>query len=407
MNKNKFMISENVYWVGVIDYKLKVFDIIMKTEYGTTYNSYLIIGSDKIALIATAKLQFKDEFLSHIKEYVQIEDIDYLIMNHTEPDHSGTAKYLLKENPNLDIYASAPALINLKEILNTEFHGHRVTDKLELSLGDKTLQFFLQPNLHWPDTMFTYLKEDNILFTCDFFGAHYASNIIKTNDIPDKELYEKLLKDYFNAIMHPFLPYVRKGLNRVTELSPDKICTSHGAVLEEPFLSKVIDYYDKWSILPKRLDKPLVLIPYASAYGNTAKMAEVIKETLEEEFDNKIYVKLYDLIYTDQKEITNQVSICDAFIIGSSTILRDTVKLVWDLLSSIDYEMSRGKIASAFGSFGWSGEAVNNIIQREKQLFFKTTEGLRIKFIPSESQIEEVKDYARNIASLIKNKKSA
>ncbi len=280
MNRNKFMISENIYWVGVIDYKLKVFDIIMETEYGTTYNSYLIIGSEKTLLIATAKLQFKDEFLNHVKEHVQIKDIDYLIMNHTEPDHSGTVKYLLKENPNLDIYASAPALANLKEILNTEFNGHRVTDKLELSLGDKTLQFFLQPNLHWPDTMFTYLKEDNILFTCDFFGAHYASDIIRANDLPNKDLYEKLLKDYFNAIMHPFLPYVRKGLNRVIELNPDKICTSHGAILEESFLSKVINYYDKWSVLPKRLDKPLVLIPYASAYGNTAKMAEVIKETI-------------------------------------------------------------------------------------------------------------------------------
>ncbi len=407
MNKNKFMISENIYWVGVIDYKLKVFDIVMETEFGTTYNSYLIIGSKKIALIATAKLQFKDEFINHIKEHVDIKDIDYLIMNHTEPDHSGTARYLIEENPDLEIYASAPALANLKEILNIEFNGNRVKDEQELTLGNKTLQFFLQPNLHWPDTMFTYLKEDNILFTCDFFGAHYASNIIRANDIKDKELYEKLLEDYFNAIMHPFLPYVRKGLNRVIELNPNMVCTSHGTILEEPFLTKVINYYDKWSKLPVKLDKPLVLIPYASAYGNTAKMAEIIKETLEEEFDNEIYVKLYDLIYTDLKEIIEQIPICDAFILGSSTILRDTVKLVWDLLSSLDYEMTRDKIASAFGSFGWSGEAVNNIIQREKQLFFKTAEGLRIKFIPSESQIEEVKDYARNIASLIKNKKSA
>ncbi len=404
MTKDKYKITENIHWVGAIDYDLKVFDIIMETEFGSTYNSYLVIGSEKTALIETAKVQFKDEFFDRIKKHVDIKDIDYLIMNHTEPDHSGSIKYIIDENPEIEIYASAPALMNLKEILNIPFKGKRVINNMSLSLGDKTLDFYIQPNLHWPDTMFTHIKESEILFTCDFFGAHFSTDIIKVNDLPDLEKYEKALKDYFDAIMHPFLPYVRKGLDKVKQLKPKFVAVSHGVVLEGAFLEHAIDLYDKWSEMPEKLDKPLVLIPYVSAYGYTANMAEIIKKTLEEEFNSDIYVKLYDLVFADKNEIIKQVPICDVFLLGSSTIVRDTVKIVWDLLASIDYEMCRGKIASSFGSYGWSGEAVDNIIQREKQLLFNTIDGLKIKFKPSEEDIIQIKDYAKNIASIIKNK---
>jgi len=403
MKKEQFKLADGIYWVGAIDYDLKVFDIIMETEFGSTYNSYLVIGSEKTALIDTAKVQFKDEFLSRIKEYVKITDIDYLVMNHTEPDHSGSAKYLLDENPDMEIYATGPALMNLKEILNRPFKSHRTTNGMTVSLGDKSLEFHIQPNLHWPDTMFTYVKENNILFTCDFFGAHHASDIVKADELPDLKLYERTLKEYFDAIMHPFLPYVRKGLEKVKELNPDIVAVSHGSVLQGPFLSRAIELYDQWSQLPEKPDKPLVLIPYATAYGYTEKMAKIIKETLLEEFNNEVYVKLYDLIYADKQEIIKQVPICDAFLVGSSTIVRDTVRIVWDLLASIDYEMAKGKIASSFGSYGWSGEAVENIIQRQKQLQFKTVEGVRVKFDPSESQAEEVRVFARNIANHIKD----
>ena len=191
MTKDKYKITENIHWVGAIDYDLKVFDIIMETEFGSTYNSYLVIGSEKTALIETAKVQFKDEFFDRIKKHVDIKDIDYLIMNHTEPDHSGSIKYIIDENPEIEIYASAPALMNLKEILNIPFKGKRVINNMSLSLGDKTLDFYIQPNLHWPDTMFTHIKESEILFTCDFFGAHFSTDIIKVNDLPDLEKYEK------------------------------------------------------------------------------------------------------------------------------------------------------------------------------------------------------------------------
>lgn len=394
-------IIDNIYWVGVIDYDLKVFDIIMETEFGTTYNSYLVVGSEKTALIDTAKAEFKDEYLDRIREIVDIKDIDYLILNHTEPDHSGSVKYIVEENPNIEIFATTPALMNLKEIINMPFKANKVTKGLSLSLGDKTLEFFLQPHLHWPDTMFTYIKEDNFLFTCDFFGSHYATDKILAKNLTDKDTYLRTVKEYFEAIMHPFLPYVRNGLDRVKQINPDYIAVSHGVTLDKSLMGKIITIYDELSVIPEKPDKPLVLIPFASAYGYTEKMATIIKETIEAEMDNEVYIELFDLIFTDVKEIIKKVPVCDALLIGSSTIVRDTVKVIWDLLAGIDFEMTKGKLASAFGSYGWSGEAVENIIQREKQLRFKTVDGLRIKFDPSESQIEEVKEYGREIAKLL------
>lgn len=395
-------IIDNIYWVGVIDYKLKVFDIIMETEFGSTYNSYIVKGSKKTALIDTAKANFKEEYFERIQDVVNIEDIDYLVMNHTEPDHSGLIKDILEINPNIQIYASNPALMNLKEILNMPFNGNRITNGMELSLGDKTLEFFIQPSLHWPDTIFTNVKEDDFLFTCDFFGAHYASEDILVKDSKDIDIYKRALKEYFEAIMHPFLPQVRKGLERVKSLNPKYIAVSHGLVLDESVINEIVDLYDEWSQLPKKLDKPLILIPYASAYGYTEKMVKTIKETIEFVLNGEVYVKTYDLIFANRKEIIEQVPICDALLIGSSTIVRDTVKVVWNLLTDMDYEMTKGKVASAFGSYGWSGEAVDNIIQREKQLMFKVVDGLKIKFDPSASQEKEIIEYAKNIANIIK-----
>ena len=402
MKHKNYKIIDDIYWVGVVDYDLKVFDIIMETEFGSTYNSYLIKGSEKVALIDTAKATFKDDFLNHIKEIIDIKDIDYLILNHTEPDHSGSVKYILEENPDIEIYATAPALMNLKEIINMPFKGNRITKGMTLSLGNKTLEFHIQPHLHWPDTMFTFIPEDKFLFTCDFFGAHYATEDILLTNVMKQEEYFRALKDYFEAIMHPFLPYVREGLETVKKLDPKYIGVSHGVTLSNGYINKVLTLYDEWSALPVKLDKPLVLIPFASAYGYTQKMATIIQETLLEEFNNDIYVELFDMIFTKTDDILKRVPVCDALLIGSSTIVRDTVKIVWDLLAGIDYEMSKGKIASAFGSYGWSGEAVDNIVEREKQIKFKTVVGLKIKFNPSKPQIEEIKEYARNIANLIK-----
>lgn len=402
MNTSKKIIKD-INWVGVVDYDLRVFDIVMETEFGSTYNSYIVRGSEKTALIDTAKNGFKEEYFERIKSVLKIEDIDYLIMNHTEPDHSGLIKDLLEINPNLVIYGTSSALMNIKEIINMPFQSVRATNGLTLSLGNKTLEFFLAPNLHWPDTMFTYVREDNFLFTCDFFGAHYSSDHILLKDCSKQEDYKHAIEDYFHAIMHPFLPFVRKGLDIVKSINPQYIGVSHGLVLHDEYIKEMVEIYDRLSVEPLKPKDKLVVIPYASAYGLTKKMVDVIESTLKEELDGKVIVKTHDLIYADIQDIVKDVQVCDMFLVGSSTILRDTVKVVWELLASIDYTMCKGKVASAFGSYGWSGEAVHHILLREKQLQFKLVdEGCRVKFVPSDDQIKVVEQYAKNLAGYLK-----
>jgi flavorubredoxin len=291
-----YKLKDGVYWVGTIDYDLKVFDIVMHTEFGSTYNSYIVQGNEKTALIDTAKSPFKDEFFERINDIVKVEDIDYLIVNHAEPDHSGLIEYVLEKNPNIQIYGSPAAGLNIKEIVNSEnINFNRVKDGERLSLGNRTLEFSLQPNLHWPDTMFTYLVEDNILFTCDFFGAHYAFDGVVSSNLKNIEDYDRSLKEYFDAIMSPFVASVRRGVSKVKEYNPIIIATSHGAVLENGYIDKAIKLYEEWS---KEIvnEIPLVVIPYASAYNYTKQMALIIKTAIEDEFSNKINIELYDLV---------------------------------------------------------------------------------------------------------------
>lgn len=397
-----YKLKDGVYWVGTIDYDLKVFDIVMHTEFGSTYNSYIVQGNEKTALIDTAKSSFKDEFFDRIDDIIKVEDIDYLIVNHAEPDHSGLIEYVLEKNPNIQIYGSPAAGLNLKEIVNSEnLNFNRVKDGERLSLGNRTLEFSLQPNLHWPDTMFTYLVEDNILFTCDFFGAHYAFDGVVSGNLKSIADYDRSLKEYFEAIMSPFMASVRRGVNKVKEYNPKIIATSHGAVLENGYIDKAIKFYEEWS---KEIinEIPLVVIPFASAYNYTKQMALIIKKAIENEFNNKINIELYDLIETDVNHVVKRIKQSNAFLIGSATIVRDTLPTIWEILAKVHYEELKGKIATSFGSYGWSGEAVDNINQRLEQLKMKPLPGLKIKFKPSKSQEDEIYDFGKNFAHELK-----
>ncbi|MDY0318126.1 MAG: FprA family A-type flavoprotein [Candidatus Izemoplasmatales bacterium] len=393
-----YKLKEGVYWVGTIDYDLKVFDIVMYTEFGSTYNSYIVKGSEKTALIDTAKLPFKDEFFERIEDIIKIEDIDYLIVNHAEPDHSGLVEFVLEKNPNIQIYGSPAAGLNIKEIVNKEnINFNRVKDGERLSLGNRTLEFSLQPNLHWPDTMFTYLIEDNILFTCDFFGAHYAFDGVVSSNLKNIKDYDRSLKEYFDAIMSPFMSAVRRGINKVKEYYPEIIATSHGAVLEKDYIIKAVKLYEKRS---KEVvnEVPLVVIPFASAYNYTKQMALIIEKAIKEEFNEKVNVELYDLIEAKVDNVVKRIKQSNGFLIGSATIVRDTLPTIWEILSKVHYEELKGKIATSFGSYGWSGEAVDNINQRLEQLKMKPLPGLKIKFRPSEKQEQEIYEFGKSFA---------
>ncbi len=382
-------LADKVYWVGVNDYDLRVFDIIMETEFGSTYNAYLVIGNEKTALIDTAKVDFQDDYIAKVQSLVDLKKVDYVVLNHTEPDHSGSVAKLLDLNPDLTIVATAAGLSNLKEIVNRPFKSVQAKDDAVLSLGNRSLRFFTLPNLHWPDTMFTWLEEDKILFTCDFFGAHYAFEGVFAKNVKEPEDYRKALKDYFDAIMSPFKKFVQKGLDRIKDLPLKYVATSHGPVLDETNIEEAKALYAKWAEIKPKNAVPLVVIPVASAYGYTRKMAEEVKRGIEAGFSGNVKVEVYDVVGTMTHYIVDRIEAADAFLIGSTTILSDTLKPIWDILSSLNPVMNGGKFASAFGSYGWSGEAVPNIMARLAQLKMKTIEGYRLRFNPSEDQLKE------------------
>ncbi len=371
---NTLKITDAVTYVGVQDHDLRVFDIIMHTEFGTSYNSYVVQGSEKTAVIETVKLKFLDKFVDKLTSEVTIKDIDYIIVDHTEPDHVGSVERLLKISPNAKVVGSATAIRFLKAIANTEFDSIIVNTGDEISLGDKTLQFISAPFLHWPDSMYTYLKEDKVLFTCDSFGSHYALDDVFSSKITHHDDYMKALKYYFDMIMGPFKPYMLDAIAKIENLDIDYICNGHGPVLDDDPM-KIVRQCKEWSMEENPNVKKTVVVPYVSAYGYTGELAEQIKKGIESH--GNIQVELYDLVTADQAEVLNQIKWADGVLFGSPTINGDALPPIWQLLISLSPIGSDKKVASTFGSYGWSGEAVPNIEARLKQLRMKVVKGLK------------------------------
>ena len=224
-------LRDNFYWTGIIDDKLRVFDIIMYTEFGTTYNSYVMKAGDKTVLFETAKAKFFDEYLEKLQEVTDVHKIDYLVVSHTEPDHAGSVERLLDYSPQMKIIATGCALGFLKEIVNRDFVGIAARDEEKMTIGNRTLRFMFVPNLHWPDTMYTFIEEEQILVTCDSFGSHYCLPEVVSTEIKNEEDYQKALKYYYDCIIGPFKPFMLKALDRVENMDISMICTGHGPVL--------------------------------------------------------------------------------------------------------------------------------------------------------------------------------
>ncbi len=387
-------LKDGLYWTGILDPQLRVFDIIMNTEYGTTYNSYLLKGSSKIALFETAKRKCMDEYLDKLTSLIDIKDIDYIIVDHTEPDHAGSAEKLIELNPAIKLVGTATAISFMKEICNTDFASIIVKEGDTLSLGDKTLRFIAAPNLHWPDAMYTYVEEDKVLLTCDSFGAHYSLDEVLSSKIKNQEDYMSALRYYYDNIIGPFKPYVLKAIDKIKDLDIDMICPGHGPVLDDdPW--KIVNIYKGWSTEINPNTKKTVVIPYVAAYGYTEILANKIAEGIKAAGD--IDVKLFDMVESDQAQVLGEIYWADGILFGTPTILGEALKPIWDLTTSIFPVLHGGKIASAFGSYGWSGEAVPHMIERLKQLRMKVYgNGLRVRFKPSESQLADAYEFGYN-----------
>ena len=396
-------LRDGFYWAGIVDDNLRVFDIIMYTEFGTTYNSYVWKVGDKVVLFETAKEKFFDEYLDKLKEIIDVTKIDYLIVDHTEPDHAGSIGRLLECSPQMKIVATGCAIGFLKEIVNHDFTSIAVKDNQTMEIGGKTLRFLVVPNLHWPDTMYTYIEEEQLLVTCDSFGSHYGFHDVLASKVTDQEGYMRATKYYFDCIIGPFKPFMLKALDKVRQLDVSMICPGHGPVIDEN-IDRMYNIYEDWCTVVNPNRKKTVIIPYVSAYGYTKQLAEEISRGIQDSGD--IDVRSYDLVEADQDKVLEELGFADGILFGTPTIVGEALKPIWDLTTSMFAGTHGGKLASAFGSYGWSGEGVPHIIERLKQLRMKVVDGLKIRFKPGENNLLDAYEYGYNFGCILQKKEN-
>lgn len=395
-------LRDDFYWTGVTDENLRVFDIIMYTEFGTTYNSYVLKAGDKTILFETAKAKFFDGYIKKLNEIIDVHHIDYLVVSHTEPDHAGSVERLLDLSPQMKILATGCAIGFLKEIVNRDFVSIPVKDHQRMEIGNKTLQFLIVPNLHWPDTMYTFIEEEQILVTCDSFGSHYAHQGVLASTVPSQEDYLKAAKYYYDCIIGPFKPFMLKALNRVKTMDISMICTGHGPVLDTAeSIKTIMQKYEEWSTVINPNTKKTVVIPYVSAYGYTKELAEKIAEGIKDSGD--IDVRSYDMVEADKAAVEQELLFADGILLGTPTILGEALAPIWELTLSMFAGTHGGKFAGAFGSYGWSGEGVPHILERLKQLRMKVDDGFRVRFKPSRSDLVGAYEYGYQFGCRVLN----
>lgn len=391
-------LQENIYSVGVLNPSLRVFDIVMESRYGTSYNAYLLTG-EKNVLIDTVHPDYFDEYLSNIESVIDVQKIDYLIMNHTEPDHSGSIGKLLEKNPNIMVFGTLAAKKFISAIINKEFACTVVKNGDTLDIGSQTLEFIVAPLLHWPDSMFTWAPLSKALFTCDFLGAHFCEPTMLDSKTHYEKQYWEQFQYYYGGIFGPFKPYVLAGLDKIKDLPIEIVCPSHGPCLTKN-IKKCQELYREWST-PVQHEKKIAAVLYASAYGCTAKLAQAAYEELSK--NSELDVRLVDVVFTPLTEVITLANEADALFMGSCTINKDAPKVVWDVLCSIDAINVKQKPAGAFGSFGWSGEAVDMIKSRMQHLRYDFVgDGVKANFMPDEEDIAKMKAYALEVAAKIK-----
>ncbi len=389
-------ITPDVKWIGVLDYDIRTFDIVMKTDFGTTYNSYFI-NADKKAIVEVAKEKFWEIFISKLHSVTKPEEIEYIILDHTEPDHSGSLGNLLRLSPSATVVGSGNAIRYLEDIINEPFKSLVVKDGDELDLGNKTLKFISAPNLHWPDSIFTYLIEDKVLFSCDSFGAHYCSNELFSTTSDD---YLEAFKYYFDVILKPFSRFMVKAIEKTRPLEVDFICTGHGPVHHE-YSRKFIDiteiYAREYLKQTGDLSKRKILIAYISAYGYTKKAAGLIASGIIE--TDGLDVDVIDIENIDYGVLESKLAASNGILIGSPTINQNTLLPVYRLLALINPLRDKGKLGGAFGSYGWSGEAPKIILENLKNLkLFVFEEPAYFKFSPAGPKEESLIEFGRRFA---------
>lgn len=391
MPDNKVLkVSGDVHWIGVLDHDIVTFDVVMETKFGTTYNSYFI-NAEKKTIVETVKEKFWDIYLEKVKTLVEPSEIEYIVINHTEPDHSGCLARLLEIAPKAKVVGSGNAIRYLRDLLGFEIPHIVVKDGQTLDLGDKTLQFVGASNLHWPDSMMTYLQEDQLLFTCDIFGEHYCNENVFDDEVGD---FDDAFRYYYDVIMKPYSKFMLQAIERIRPLKIKAILPGHGAVLRKNW-KKYVDLSEQYAIEALNGQKPnRVFLGYVSAYQNTGNIARMIARGIREAGD--LEVDLCDLEQMDMATIENKLTQASGIVLGCPTFSQNILLPIYQVFALINPIRDRNKLAAAFGSYGWSGEGARIITSALNSLKLKVMDaGLMVKFTPHHDVEEKCVEYGR------------
>jgi anaerobic nitric oxide reductase flavorubredoxin len=393
-----FKINDSVTWVGKIDWDLQTFHgEEYSTHKGSSYNSYLI-RDEKTVLIDTVWQPFSKEFIDNLKKEIDLNTIDYIICNHSEIDHSGALPELMKEIPNTPIFCTKMGAKMLKAHHHEEWNFVEVKTGDTLNIGKNKLVFIEARMLHWPDTMFTYLTGENILFSNDAFGQHYASEAMYNDKVDASELFQEAIKYYAN-ILTPFNSFVINKIEEVLSfnLPVDMICPSHGIIWRENPL-QIVNKYMEWA---KDYKENQVTIIYDTMWNATRRMAETIAEGLKEA-NKDIIIKIYNSSKSDKNDIITEVFKSKMVLVGSSTINKGILSSTAAIMEMIKGLGLKGKKAAAFGSYGWSGESVKMVTEELNKAGFEViNEGIREIWNPDETALERCRNFGKSIGESI------
>lgn len=388
-------LTKKVSWVGKTDWELKRFHgDEYSTDKGSSYNSYLI-QDEKVALIDTVWQPFDKEFVSRLKQKIDLKKIDYIIANHNEIDHSGALPELMREIPDTPIYCTANGAKIIKGHYHQDWNFVTVKTGDTLDLGESKLVFVQAPMLHWPDTMFTYMTEDNILFSNDAFGQHYATESLYNDTVDQAELFAEALKYYAN-ILTPFSGFVMKKIHEVLALNLplNMICPSHGVIWKHN-PTQIVEKYLTWA---NDYQENQITIVYDSMWNATRKMAEVIADGIQKA-DSDVTIKIMNTAKEDKNDVITEIFKAKTVLMGSSTINGGYLYSIGGLLEMIKGLKFKNKKAAAFGSYGWSGEAVQKLTQDlESAGFAMIHKGHRSLWVPDEAELAACKQFGKEIA---------
>ncbi len=389
-----FKVSDTVTWVGKIDWELNKFHgDEYSTHKGSSYNSYLI-RDEKTVLMDTVWAPFSSEFVTNLKNEIDLKDIDYIIMNHNEIDHSGALAELMEEIPDTPIYCTPNGAKIIKGHHHKDWNFVEVKTGDTLDIGKNKLIFVEARMLHWPDSMMTYMSGENILFSNDAFGQHYASELMYNDKVDQAELYAEAIKYYAN-ILTPFSKFVTKKIDEVVALDIpiEMICPSHGIIWRDNPL-QIITKYVEWA---NSYQENQITIVYDTMWNGTRRMAEAIAEGIQSK-DKDVNVKLYNCAKRDKNDIITEIFKSKMILMGSSTINNGILSAVAGLLEMVKGMKFTNKKAAAFGSYGWSGESVKIITGLLKEAKFDVVnDGIRELWNPDEEALERCREFGRNL----------